>query len=163
MRRLTSILALFVGGWIVAAVSSVEIRAGQTQRAPAAARVLSARARRSVLHHLPQPETSHRRARPRHARSRASEHESRSVGARDRQAACAIDAAARPATSPITPPIERSPRRSSATSIRRGPHIPTGTIGAVHRLNRTEYTNVDSRPVRARPRRSSAAARRRDG
>ena len=35
MRRLTSILALFVGGWIATAVSSVEIRAGQAQRAPA--------------------------------------------------------------------------------------------------------------------------------
>src|SRR5262245_42651655 len=35
MRRLTSILALLVGGWTVAAVSSVEIRAGQAQRSPA--------------------------------------------------------------------------------------------------------------------------------
>ena len=34
MRRVTSVLALLVGGWVVAAVSSVEIRAGQAQRTP---------------------------------------------------------------------------------------------------------------------------------
>ena len=32
MRRLTSILALLIGGWVAAAVSSVEIRAGQSDR-----------------------------------------------------------------------------------------------------------------------------------
>src|SRR5687767_6302676 len=32
MRRLTSILALLIGGWIAAAASSAEIRAGQTQQ-----------------------------------------------------------------------------------------------------------------------------------
>jgi mono/diheme cytochrome c family protein len=32
MQRLSSILALLVGGWLAAAVSSVEIRAGQTER-----------------------------------------------------------------------------------------------------------------------------------
>ena len=51
MRQLTSILALLVGGWIIAAVSSVEIRAGQAERRSASAapqlrrgRPLSARA-----------------------------------------------------------------------------------------------------------------------
>ena len=53
MRRLTSILALFVGGWIATAVSSVEIRAGQAQRTPSDNAILAAGARRSVLHHLP--------------------------------------------------------------------------------------------------------------
>ncbi|HEU4690781.1 MAG TPA: DUF1592 domain-containing protein [Vicinamibacterales bacterium] len=37
MRRLTSVLALLVGGWLIAAVSSVEIRAGQAVQRPASA------------------------------------------------------------------------------------------------------------------------------
>jgi mono/diheme cytochrome c family protein len=45
MRRLTSVLALLVGGWLIAAVSSVEIRAGQAvQRSASSAPQSSPRA-----------------------------------------------------------------------------------------------------------------------
>jgi mono/diheme cytochrome c family protein len=142
MRRLTSILALFVGGWISAAASSVEIWARQTQP-PATPPASSAQA---VVNQY--CITCHNQ--------------------RLRTAGLALDTldAAKPNANAETwervigklraqsmPPPGR-PRpdvatyRSVAGALEReidqawAAHPNPGRIGAVHRLNRTEYTNV---------------------
>jgi mono/diheme cytochrome c family protein len=142
MRRLTSILALFVGGWIVAAVSSVEIRAGQTQRAPAAA--------------------------PSSPQALVDQYCITCHNQRLRTAGLALDTLdpVHPSTNPevwervigklraqsMPPPGRPRPDsatyRTIATALERdidqtwAAHPRPGRIGAVHRLNRTEYTNV---------------------
>jgi mono/diheme cytochrome c family protein len=141
--RLTSILALLVGGWIVAAVSSVEIRAGQAERRPAAV-----------------PTSSPRALLDQYCISCHNQ--------RLRTGGLALDGvdAAQPSADAETwervivklraqsmPPAGR-PRpevatyRAVATTLEReidrawAAHPKPGRIGAVHRLNRTEYTNV---------------------
>ena len=142
MRRLSSILALLVGGWIVTAVSSVEIRAGQAQRAPA------------TTPSSPQALVD---------RSCVTCHNQRL-----RTAGLALDTLdpAHPSANPeawervigklraqsMPPPGRPRPDaatyRTIATTIEReidqawAAHPKPGRIGAVHRLNRTEYTNV---------------------
>jgi mono/diheme cytochrome c family protein len=140
MRRLTSILALLIGGWIAAAASSAEIRAGQTQQRTASS------SPQAVLNQY--CTTCHNQ--------------------RLRTAGLALDAldAARPSANAevwervigklraqsMPPPGRPRPDavtyRAVATTLERDidqawvarPH--PGRIGAVHRLNRTEYTNV---------------------
>ena len=105
--------------------------------------ILATGARRSVLHHLPQPATPHRRTRARYTRRRAPERQSGSLGARDRQAARAARCRRRGGRGPMPPPID-----AIATSLEReidrawAAHPNPGRIGAVHRLNRTEYNNA---------------------
>jgi mono/diheme cytochrome c family protein len=144
MRRFTSVLALLVGGWIVTAVSSVEIRAGQAERRPASAVPPSA------------------------PRVLLDQYCISCHNQRLRTGGLALDGldAAQPSTDAETwervivklraqsmPPAGR-PRpdtatyRAVATMIEReidkawAAHPTPGRIGAVHRLNRTEYTNV---------------------
>jgi mono/diheme cytochrome c family protein len=142
MRRLTSILALFVGGWIAVAVSSVEIRARQTQR-PAATQASNPQA---VVNQY--CVTCHNQ--------------------RLRTAGLALDTldAAKPTANteiwervigklraqsmppPGRPRPDAATYRSVAGALEReidqawAAHPNPGRIGAVHRLNRTEYTNV---------------------
>ena len=144
MRRLTSILALLVGGWIGAAASSVEIRARQPQR----------------------PST----APPRHRNPQAVVNRSCVTchNQRLRTAGLALDTldAAKPNANaevwervigklraqsmppPGRPRPDAATYRSVATTLERdidqawAAHPKPGRIGAVHRLNRTEYTNV---------------------
>src|SRR4030095_3371332 len=142
MRRLTSIFALLVGGWISAAVSSVEIWARQPQQpAPPAASSAQAVFNQYCI-------TCHNQ--------------------RLRTAGLALDTldAAKPSANPdiwervigklraqsMPPPGRPRPDlatyRSVATALERdidqawASHPNPGRIGAVHRLNRTEYTNV---------------------
>ena len=98
MRRLTSILALVIGGWIATAASSVEIWAGQAQR-PA-----------SIASPAPQAVLNQDRVTCHNQRLRTAglaldaldatkpNENAEIVGARHRQAARAVDAAARTAT-----------------------------------------------------------------
>jgi hypothetical protein len=142
MRRLTSILALLIGGWIIAAVSSVEIRAGQTQRTPSAA--------------------------PSSPQALVDQYCITCHNQRLRTAGLALDTsdAAHPAANPdvwervigklraqsMPPPGRPRPDtatyRTIATALEREidrewtAQPKPGRIGAVHRLNRTEYTNV---------------------
>jgi mono/diheme cytochrome c family protein len=142
MRRLTSILALFVGSWIVAAVSSVEIRAGQAPRAPATT--------------------------PSSPQALVDQYCITCHNQRLRTAGLALDTLdpAHPSANPevwervigklraqsMPPPGRPRPDsatyRTIATSLERdidqawAAHPKPGRIGAVHRLNRTEYTNV---------------------
>ena len=142
MRRLTSILALFVGGWIAAAVSSVEIRAGQAQRAPATT--------------------------PSSPQALVDQYCITCHNQRLRTAGLALDTLdpAHPSANPevwervigklraqsMPPPGRPRPDATTyqtiATTIERdidqawAAHPRPGRIGAVHRLNRTEYTNV---------------------
>jgi hypothetical protein len=148
MRRLTSILALLVGGAIVAVISSVEIRAGQTQRAQS--RADSVNAAHSDTQALIDQYciTCHNQ--------------------RLRTAGLALDTldVANPSANPdvwegvigklraqsMPPPgrprPDSSTYRTIATALEReidqawAAHPKPGRIGAVHRLNRTEYTNV---------------------
>jgi mono/diheme cytochrome c family protein len=142
MRRLTSILALLVGGWCVAAVSSVEIRAGQAQRAPSTT--------------------------PATAQALVDQYCVTCHNQRLRTAGLALDTLdpVHPSTNPEVwervvgklraqsmPPPGR-PRPDSATyrtiaaALEReidqawAARPKPGRIGAVHRMNRTEYTNV---------------------
>jgi len=142
MRRLTSILALFVGGWIATAVSSVEIRAGQAQRTPATT--------------------------PSSPQALVDQYCITCHNQRLRTAGLALDTLdpAHPSANPevwervigklraqsMPPPGRPRPDantyRTIATTIEReidqawAAHPKPGRIGAVHRLNRTEYTNV---------------------
>ena len=142
MRRLTSILGLLVGGCIVAAVSSVEIRAGQDSKAAAGA--------------------------PQDSRAVFDQYCITCHNQRLRTAGIALDTldASQPAANPevwervigklraqsMPPPGRPRPDvttyRRLATALERdidqawAAHPPPGRIGAVHRLNRTEYTNV---------------------
>jgi mono/diheme cytochrome c family protein len=142
MRRLTSILALLVGGWLIAAVSSVEIRAGQLQRAPSTT--------------------------PPTPRALVDQYCITCHNQRLRTAGLALDTldAARPSADaevwervigklraqsmppPGRPRPDAATYRVAATTIEReidrawAEHPRPGRIGAVHRLNRTEYTNV---------------------
>ncbi|HVQ14483.1 MAG TPA: DUF1587 domain-containing protein, partial [Vicinamibacterales bacterium] len=142
MRRLTSILALLVGGWLIAAVSSVEIRAGQLQRAP------------STIPPTP--------------RALVDQYCITCHNQRLRTAGLALDTldAAHPGADaevwervigklraqsmppPGRPRPDAATYRAAATTIEReidrawAEHPRPGRIGAVHRLNRTEYTNV---------------------
>jgi mono/diheme cytochrome c family protein len=143
MRRVTSILALLFGGWIAAAASSVEIRAGQAERRPAPA---AAPATQAVINQY--CITCHNQ--------------------RLRTAGLALDTldAARPDANadvwervigklraqsmppPGHPRPDAATYRAVATMLERdidrawAAHPRPGRIGAVHRLNRTEYTNV---------------------
>jgi hypothetical protein len=142
MRRLTSILALLVGGWIAAAASSVEIWAGQPQRSTS----IASPAPQAILNQY--CVTCHNQ--------------------RLRTAGLALDTldGAQPNANPevwervigklraqsMPPPGRPRPDattyRSVATTLERdiddawAAHPNPGRIGAVHRLNRTEYTNV---------------------
>ncbi len=142
MRRLSSILALLVGGWIVTAVSSAEIRAGQAQRAPATT--------------------------PSSPQALVDQYCVTCHNQRLRTAGLALDTLdpAHPSANPeawervigklraqsMPPPGRPRPDaatyRTIATTIERdidqawAAHPKPGRIGAVHRLNRTEYTNV---------------------
>jgi mono/diheme cytochrome c family protein len=148
VRRVTWILALLVGGWIVAAVSSVEIRAGQTPRA--ASNAGPAKAGHDATQALVDQYciTCHNQ--------------------RLRTAGLALDTLdpAHPGATPevwervigklraqsMPPPGRPRPDaatyRAIATALEReidqawAAHPKPGRIGAVHRLNRTEYTNV---------------------
>jgi hypothetical protein len=148
MRRLTSILALLVGGWTVTAVSSVEIRAGQTQRTPSIA-----------------------------GPAKAGHYDTKALvdqycitchNQRLRTAGLALDTfdATNPSANPevwervigklraqsMPPPGRPRPDtatyRTIATTLEReidrawAARPRPGRIGAVHRLNRSEYTNV---------------------
>ena len=142
MRRLTSIFALLVGGWISAAVSSVEIWARQPQQpAPPAASSAQAVFNQYCI-------TCHNQ--------------------RLRTAGLALDTldAAKPNANveiwervigklraqsmppPGRPRPDAATYRFVATTLERdidqawAAHPNPGRIGAVHRLNRTEYTNV---------------------
>src|SRR5262245_21769406 len=141
-RRLISTLALLVGGWIAASVSSVEIRAGQSDRqVPPAAPAPQAVVNQYCV-------TCHNQ--------------------RLRTAGLAIDTldASKPSANaevwervigklraqsmppPGMPRPDAATYRSVATALERdidqawAAHPNPGRIGAVHRLNRTEYTNV---------------------
>jgi mono/diheme cytochrome c family protein len=143
MRRLTTIPALFAGGWIALAASSVEIRAGQSERpaSPASSPAPQAVVQQYCI-------TCHNQ--------------------RLRTAGLALDTldAARPSDNAEVwervigklraqsmPPSGR-PRpdaatyRAAATALEGdidrawAARPKPGRIGAVHRLNRTEYTNV---------------------
>jgi mono/diheme cytochrome c family protein len=143
MRRLTSIRALLIGGWIAAAVSSAEIRAGQSERQRASS---ASTARQAVLDQYCL--TCHNQ--------------------KLRTAGLALDVldAARPSADaevwervigklraqsmppPGRPRPDAATYRSLASELERdidrewAAHPKPGRIAAVHRLNRTEYTNV---------------------
>ncbi len=162
MRRLTSILALFVGGWLVAAVSSVEIRAGQAQRAPSTTpstpqalvdqycitchnqRLRTAGLALDTLdaaHPSANPEVWERVIGKLRAQSMPPPGRPRPDGATYRTVATTLERE-----------IDRGVGRTSeAGTHRRGAPVESHRVHERH-----------SRPVRARPRRTSAAARRRD-
>jgi mono/diheme cytochrome c family protein len=142
VQRLTSILALLVGGLIVAAVSDVEIWAGQTQRTSSTP--------------------------PSSPQALVDQYCITCHNQRLRTAGLALDSfdAAHPSANPevwervigklraqsMPPPGRPRPNattyRTIATTLEREidqawtAHPKPGRIGAVHRLNRTEYTNV---------------------
>ncbi len=158
MRRLTSVLALLVGGSIIAAVSSVEIRAGQAERRSASAATQSSP--RALLDqycitcHNQKVRTAGLAldtldaAQP-HANAEVWE---RVIGK--------LRAQSMPP--PGRPRPDAATYRAVATILERdidrawAAHPKPGRIAAVHRLNRTEYSNairdlfaldVDVRPL----------------
>jgi hypothetical protein len=144
MRRVTSVLALLVGGWIVAAVSSVEIRAGQAERRSTSP--VSQSSPRAVLDQY--CVTCHNQ--------------------KVRTAGLALDTldATQPSANadawervigklraqsmppPGRPRPDARTYRTVAATLERdidrawAAHPVPGRIGAVHRLNRTEYSNA---------------------
>ena len=163
MRRLTSILALLIGGWIAAAASSVEIRAGQTdQPSTAAAQTPQAVfSQYCVTCHNQRLRTAGLAldtldaARP----STNAEVWERVIG----KLRARLDAAARTAASRCSHVSVPSPPRSKhdidrawAAQPNPGPHRRRAPAQS-HRIHQRH-----SRPVRARPRRQAAAAGRRD-
>ena len=163
-----SIFALFVGGAIASLSSSPvgpvagptrQPRWGETGRrdaerpSPTTRRCgtgsacrdgpVTAGGPRHLLHHLPQPETPHRRACARQSGPRQAWRRRRRLGARDREASGRLDAAARKAA---------ARRRDLSTRSRAGwrqeidrawaANPNPGRISAVHRLNRAEYNNA---------------------
>jgi mono/diheme cytochrome c family protein len=145
MRRLTSIFALLAGSWISAAVSSVEIWARQPQQpaAPAASATSSPQAvfnQYCITCHNQRLRTAGLAldtldpATP----SANAEVWERVIGK--------LRAQSMPP--PGRPRPDAATYRSAATALERdidqawAAHPNPGRIGAVHRLNRTEYTNV---------------------
>ena len=139
MRRLTSILALLISGWIGAAASSVEIWARQT--APTASSSPQAVVNQYCV-------TCHNQ------RLRTAGLALDSLDATNPSANAEVwervigKLRAQSMPPPGRPRPDAATYRSAATMLERdidqawAAHPKPGRIGAVHRLNRTEYTNV---------------------
>jgi mono/diheme cytochrome c family protein len=142
MRRLTSILALLISGWIGAAASSVEIWARQPQQpAPTASSGPQAVVNQYCV-------TCHNQ------RLRTAGLALDSLDATNPSANAEVwervigKLRAQSMPPPGRPRPDAATYRSAATILERDidqawtAHPKPGRIGAVHRLNRTEYTNV---------------------
>jgi mono/diheme cytochrome c family protein len=142
MRRLTSILALLIGGWITAAASSVEIWARQAQRpsstaSPAPQEVFN---QYCVTCHNQRLHTAGLALDTLDAATPSANADvwERVIGK--------LRAQSMPP--PGRPRPDTATYRSVATTLERdidqawAAHPKPGRIGAVHRLNRTEYTNA---------------------
>ena len=99
-------------------------------------------AARAVLRHLPQRQAEDRRAGDRSAGPCPRGPARRDVGESRPQAAHARDAARRAPRPDNGAPTSAPPRRSRRRSTPRPPRDPQPGRVAVHRLNRTEYTNA---------------------
>jgi mono/diheme cytochrome c family protein len=142
MRRLTSILALLIGGWIAAAASSVEIWARQAQRPPSAASSSPQAVvnQYCVACHNERLRTAGLALDMLDATKPSANAEvwERVIG---KLRAQSMPPSGRPRPDVAT-------YRSVAAALERDidqawvAHPKPGRIGAVHRLNRTEYSNV---------------------
>jgi mono/diheme cytochrome c family protein len=144
MRRLTSVLALLVGGWIVTAASSVEIRAGQAE--PGAASPASSSSPRAVLD---QYCIACHNQRLRISGLALDTLDAAAIGANAEVWERVIGKLrAQSMPPPGRPRPDAATYRTVATMLERdidrawAARPRPGRIGAVHRLNRTEYSNV---------------------